>query len=235
VDVIPGKIYGVVTGDVVGSTALTTLARRRLFDAMQEGSREVRKCFGDVVPLDVDVFSGDAWQLLVSDPHRSMRVALFYRAFLRAATGAGPRDRGVDSRLVVAIGPIDFLPSGRVSQGEGEAFQLSGRTLAGLRRVDGGMRLVAVDDVLSPPVLEAGDAMFRLVDAIVAHQWTAARSMAVTGALRGLNQEEISQLWSKPINQGSVAKHLDGASWYAVLHAIEWFERGVAAAIAHRA
>ena len=40
------------------------------------------KPFNKDVPMNVDIFRGDSWQMLVSDPSKSLRLGLFYRAYI---------------------------------------------------------------------------------------------------------------------------------------------------------
>jgi hypothetical protein len=69
------------------------------------------------------------------------------------------------------------------------------------------------------------DVIVRLIDAI-ATRWTDKQALAISGALRGMKQEEIAEkLWKKKITQQAVAQHLSRAGWDAVEKGIEYFER----------
>jgi cytochrome c556 len=59
-----GKLYAVITGDIVNSSKLPAEQRQRLHHIMKEGSNALRKAFKESVPLDADIFRGDSWQLL---------------------------------------------------------------------------------------------------------------------------------------------------------------------------
>jgi hypothetical protein len=208
------KEYAVLTGDVVDSSKLPKAKRQALPGLLQKASAETRKAFPDAVPLAVDVFRGDGWQLLVGDSVRALRIGLFFRACLRSGTERG---RGLDTRVAVAIGQVDFVPE-RVSQGDGEAYRLSGR---GLEEMVRKQRLLLV----FPPDREpAGTSVIvRLLDAL-ARGWTGKQAMALRGALRGWTQEKIAQEWPEPISQQAVTKHLEGAQWPAVGAALAYLE-----------
>ncbi len=62
------KQYAVITGDIVRSSALSPAERRRLLKVIDAGSRQLRRILTASVPLDIDVFRGDSWQMLVTDP-----------------------------------------------------------------------------------------------------------------------------------------------------------------------
>jgi len=205
----------VLTGDVVKSTGLDAAVRRRLFDVMKEASSELQGLLGEAVPLGVDIYRGDSWQVLVRSPRLGLRAALFFRSYLRAFVE--PKSRSpVDTRVALAIGGVDFIPAARVGEGEGEAFRRSGRMLEGA-----GSRRLVID--VESGVARLWDLAFRLIDEL-AIGWTALQARAVNGAIRGLKQEEIGSLWRPAISQPSVASHLRAAHWYAVEPALEEFE-----------
>jgi hypothetical protein len=124
-----------------------------------------------------------------------------------------------DTRFVAAVGKIDFVPGTQVSEGDGEAFRLSGQFLTGELRKRR-MGFVASDDSAS----RRWDLVFYLMDSLIAHHWSDKRSRAVTGALRGLTQEEIGTLWDPMIEQPSVNRLLRLAGWSSVSRGIKEFE-----------
>ena len=90
-----------------------------------------------------------------------------------------------------AVGRIDFVPGERVSEGDGEAFRLSGRLLQdsapGQR-----MRFASSDR----PDARLWDIAFGLVDAIISRSWSAKQARAVSGALRGWPAPKTACLWT---------------------------------------
>ncbi len=208
----PGKRYAVITGDLVNSSKLESSRRRKAHEVMRRGSDELRAFLPAAVPLEIDVFAGDRWQILLSQSGCALRAALFYRVLLLA-------EAEVDTRLAAAIGTVDFVPGNRVSEGDGAAFRLSGRLLEQSGRYR--MRFVAEDSSQS----EVWDAMFVLADALISRRWTARSARAVSGALRGWSQAQIADLWSPAISPPAVAQHLRAASWPAMEEAIRTFEK----------
>lgn len=216
----PGRNRGfgaVITGDIINSSRLRPAEWDQLHGVMLETSRQLRASFKDVMPLDVDVFRGDSFQLLVREPPKSLRISLLYRALVRSKMGL-PR---LDMRLAIAVGEIDSTPPHRVSQGHGQAFVLSGKALDGLMRAKGGNMSFAGAD---GDEVAALDTVVRLIDAI-AGRWTIKQALAVSGALKGLRQEEIAEsVWPRKITQQAVAQHLRRADWYAVERGVVFFE-----------
>lgn len=212
-----GKLYGVITGDIIGSSRLSLKERHHLHDVMKRGATELKKQFGTVMPLGVDFYSGDAWQMVLAEPKSTLRAGLLYRAHLRASMD------NADTRLVIGVGTIDFVPRGRVSEGEGEAFRASGRLLSE-GTSSSRMRFSAP----SHPEWDFLDLAVCLLDALIVRHWTSKRALAITGALRGWTQGKIAGLWTPPIRQQSVVDHLRGAAWEATEQTLEAFERSLA-------
>jgi hypothetical protein len=206
--------YAVITGDIVASSLLRASERRLLLKSIGESSRTLRGIMGRAVPLNVDVFRGDGWQILVTDPPRVLRAALLFRALLRATMAPVH----CDTRLAIGIGEAELLPRLRVSEGTGEAFERSGHALDAMKK----RRMI----FSFPEAAAEGslDAIVHLCDAI-AVTWTDKQARAMVGAMRGKTQKEISASWGKtPITQQTAAQHLEAAGWHAVKHGLEEFE-----------
>jgi len=203
-----GRTYAVITGDIVGSSKLAPLPREELYGLMRQGASVMRSWLRQAMPLDVDVYGGDHWQVLLTDPAKALAAALFYRAFLLAYGD------GIDTRLAVGTGTVDFVPADRVSEGDGEAFRLSGRALN------------EASDNRRMWFASAGqrerwrwDMVFDLIDSIIAQDWTPKRALAVSGAVRSLKLHEIGKLWEPEIADSTVHEHLKAACWPAISRA----------------
>jgi len=207
----PDSFQAVLTGDVIDSSRLAPTDRRKLPLLLKHASRELRKAFPLIVPFELDVFRGDSWQLVVSEPALCVRAALFLRSSVIASGLSGQR---IDTRVAIAVERIDFVPKGRVSEGDGPAYRASGEALDALTD-QVRMSLAAV------PGASARDSsvIVRLIDAIV-QEWTGRQALAVTGRLRGWTQAQIARLWPEPVTQQTVARHLGRAHWSAVESAL---------------
>lgn len=214
------KIQAVVTGDIVGSSRLSPARREALPRVIHEGSRLLRREFPNLIPFDIDVFRGDSWQMLISSPPDALRALLTFRAFLLSRV----RDDGVDTRSAVGIGAVDFTGE-RVSEGDGEAYRLSGRALDDMpsgRRM--GISLPAERSAHE----ELCQAAVALTDEIV-QQWTSRQAHAVMESLCGRTQRQIAEAWKpEPVTQQTVAKHLSRAGWSAIETALSAWEHSPA-------
>lgn len=210
----------VITGDLINSSKLSPKDWEKLHAVMNESSRLLRESFKEIVPLDVDIFRGDSWQMLLLEPPKALRISLFYRASIRAKMEM----RDLDTRMAIAIGKIDSIPKTRVSEGHGEAYKLSGEALDRLNRSKAGnMCFAHKNDELAATF----DIIVRLIDAI-ATRWTNKQALAISGALRGMKQEEIAEkLWEEKITQQAVAQHLSRAGWDALEKGTDFFEKKI--------
>jgi hypothetical protein len=216
-----GKLYAVLTGDIVSFSKLPKEDRASIHYILQEGTEVFRKAFKGSVPLKVDVFRGDSWQLLVSDTPRALRTALFLRAYLRASI----ETVRTDTRIALGIGAVDFVPGNRVSKGDGAAYRTSGSRLERMNkanRMSFGFPGYELE--------EAMDILVRLTD-VLAMNWSGRQARALTGALQGLTQEKIGALWTPPITQQSVNRHLQRAGWFAIEEAVIYFEKQLSKAV----
>jgi hypothetical protein len=215
------RLYAVLTGDIVDSSKLKDRQRVDLHKAMVSTSEELRVRFGKIVPLSVDIYRGDSWQFIISDPAKSLRIGLFYRSHVRAKM----ESKRIDTRVAIGIGSIDFLPGNKASRGDGEAFRISGGALEKLSR-NRRMILECSESIGSLDV-EALDVIFQLID-VLARDWTGKQAKAISGALLGLTQEKVASSWfEKSISQQAVAQHLDRSGWNAVASSVEYFETTV--------
>jgi hypothetical protein len=210
-----GKRYAIITGDIIRSSKLSPEERQKLLDILKAGSGALRAAFQRDTAPAVDIYRGDAWQMLVPDPAQSLRNGLFYRAYIKAHMGKFR----VDTRMAIAVGTLEFVPDAGVSQGHGEAYRLSGRALDAMKP-EFQMHFTAP----GKPEEKLLDTIVKLVDALAA-DWSDRQALAMTGVLQGWTQEKIGKLWEKgPISQQSVSSHLKRAGWYGIERAVRLFE-----------
>jgi len=212
----PDKLYAIITGDIVASSLLSSNKRKMLHKVMVDSSKVLQDEFKDAVPMGVDIFRGDSWQIILSKPAKALRLALFYRAILRAKM----ESHRFDTRMAIALGHVDFIPGNRASEGYGEAYQLSGKALESMPKASN-MSFVFPEMELEKVL----NVVIQLIDSI-SSRWSDRQALAVTGALRGWKQEKIAEKWwKKKVSQQAVAQHLSRAGWYPVEKGILFFEQ----------
>lgn len=109
-------IHAVITGDLIGSTALPPDRAQAAMSALQQAARDW------VHDLHFTRFRGDGWQVLTDRPHSALRIAFYMTASLAAA------DTGLATRIAMGFGTAS-LRAGDLSAAMGSAFTRSGRAL----------------------------------------------------------------------------------------------------------
>jgi len=212
------SLYAVLTGDIIGSRRWNAQRRPELFDALRTVAQQLQTQFPAAVRLPIDLYRGDSWQLLIVEPQDALRIAIYIRTTLRLL----PASFRLDSRIAIGLGTIDFLPTDRISQGDGPAFQRSGQILQTLEYWQ--MGLDATDDLWPPALRTTLQALVHHLDFLIQH-WTPKQGRAIRGALLGQNQETIGRSWpDAPISQQAVAQHLQRSGWSAVEETLHAFE-----------
>jgi hypothetical protein len=211
-------LYAVLTGDIVGSSKLSASERQQIPSVLHEASENISRYFERSMQYEVDIFRGDSWQLVISEPSNSLRIGLFFRAIIRATL----ESRKVDTRLSIGIGTTEFIPESNVSTGNGEAFRLSGEAL---ERFDKSTRMkIAFPIRYESGITHAFDVIVQLID-LLAQRWTSKQAEAVSGALVGMTQRAIAAEWvTEPVSQQAISQHLELAGWTQIERGLDFFE-----------
>ena len=114
----------VLTGDLIGSTALARDDVERAFVALSEAAEAIGGW--QRTPARFTRSRGDGWQLYLARPELALRAALTLRAALAAA------GRTVETRIAMATGPGAPEPPEDLNEATGPAFTASGRALDAL-------------------------------------------------------------------------------------------------------
>ncbi len=254
-EVADGRCVAVITGDFTGFSGLARSVRMKASGIVRNAGQSLVRAFGPVMPSDIDVFRGDGWQALLSDPVLALRAALFFRAFIISRID----HPGIDTRIAIGIGSVDYVPPGNVAAGDGAAYRASGKRLESMITPRRGIIRCAFAPCAMPggttdfisnrsmhltpgaatggpgqasiPDEEMVDALVRLAGA-AGGQWRTRRAMAVGGALKGWRQAEIAAGWPEsaggPISRQAVGRHLERAGWHGIAHAVNVFEKKMA-------
>lgn len=217
-----GKVYAVLTGDIVKSTSRSKAeidrARKSLskiansLEFTDRGHRSARLVRGEP-----DFFRGDSWQMLLTEPRWALRVAVIARLTLQVQADC-------DTRVSIGLGPVSSISSKQVSRSRGEAFTLSGH---GLDEDMGSRYRLAISvptgwDDHSASWLRV---LARLCDSVMV-QWTGRQLEVARLAclMPDASQSDIAEMLRPKVSQQSVAKTMQRAGWYGFEDALERFE-----------
>ena len=179
------KIKGVITGDIIESSAIQIKYR----DFLLKSIREIADELSVIEPLRIEMFRGDSFQAVIDSPENAMKIAVLLRAGLKGHT---PKEckKPWDARLSIGVGTISYHADNTVLS-DGEAFQYSGRTLdeMGKRRLVVKTRWADVNEELQVSGAFADE---------VVSSWSVPQSQAAYQALLyNISQKEIANKFQK--------------------------------------
>ncbi len=225
----------VFTGDLVGSSKLSSDDLAKSIRALELASYEIVRAFGLVGsrftefqgdqargPSDhglewkprFSAFRGDGWQCVGPQPAFSLRGALIMRAHL-ASLG-----KPFDTRISIGIGAGWVIADEDLRVAAGPAFELSGRgldTIGQTRRFS-----VAWED--PPEEARLVQAIFALADEI-SRKWTPGQAKVFARLLvetPRLSQDRLAAALG--VTQQSIAEHLSGGGDWALQEALKALE-----------
>lgn len=179
------KIKGVITGDIIESSAIQIKYR----DFLLESIRRIANELNVIEPLTIEFFRGDSFQMVINNPENAMLIAILLRAGLKSHT---PKEckKPWDARLSLGVGSISYHADNIVLS-DGEAFQYSGRELdeIGKRRLIVKTRWPYVNEELQVSTAFADD---------VVSSWSVSQSQASYQALLyNTSQKDIANKLQK--------------------------------------
>lgn len=122
-----GKVYCVLTGDLLGSTKAGAAAVEASFATL-------RACFSrfEQVWTGADTrftrYRGDGWQALIADPSHAPQLALHVISALKSQSGTA------ETRIAVGYGRVDHIGTQDLADAHGDAFLASGKALDAMPR-----------------------------------------------------------------------------------------------------
>jgi hypothetical protein len=201
------KNYAVITGDIVDSSEVSGNEKDQLIQSLKEAFDDIQNLLKDnKPPPSFDVFRGDSFQGLLSDPAGVLRAALFIRTALRK-NQPGKQKSDWDARISIGVGTVDYLPE-EVSEGDGPAYRNSGPVLDELK----GEHKLAIKTPLQT-INEELKVPCALLDAVIS-KWTQAQAEIVYMLLQNKAPKEIGNILD--ISRTAVHYRIKGAGWFAI-------------------
>lgn len=200
--------FAVFTGDIVGSSKFKISRRSHLLSALKTSFGNIEDIFPGAIYTPFEIHRGDSFQGVLSRPELALAAAIVIRAGLRSGFQTVKRRKALDARIAVGIGSIDYLPNGRGTEGDGDAFRRSGPVLD---KMKGDRRLV-----ICTPVKEINaelDTECALLDAVI-NRWSTEQARVILYQVKGLTQESAAK--ELGISQPAVRLRLQSAGGWAI-------------------
>jgi len=205
-------IYAVITGDIVGSTNLTTEQLASLRKTLHETVRNFNRN-EDRVLKGPEFFRGDSWQVLLNKPGFALNLTLLIQANLIEKLN-------VQTRAAIGIGPITSMDK-TLATSVGEAFTLSGHAL---ENITGNVRLSGALPGSAGPLRRWFPAILHICGGL-ASSWTRrqAEAMGLWLSLVQPTHEAIAQRLKPSVTKQSVGDILTSANWHYLYEAMNAF------------
>lgn len=200
------KKAAVVTGDLIGSSSLAPLARKKLQQALDNFFTKTKTKWPDLISQQ---YRGDSLQLILTDNRKySLKLALLLQSQLMS--------KQYKIRLALGIGDIAYT-SKNVVTSDGSAFRASGPYLDELKKKSEFISIASsTQDFTNEWQVHSMSLNFLI------QRWSPHQAEAINLMLQEHTQEEIAS--KLKIAQPSVHQRLQLAGWPVVQKIINRFE-----------
>lgn len=197
------KIYAVITGDMVNSTAI----KNNYHTVLQEIADDIKN--HQAPDFIFDVYRGDSFQALINDPAKALLISIIFRAGIRRKSRGTSLNDVWDARLAIGIGPVKNFkinPNIKLGALDGEAFTRSGRTLDAMKNEGTLLKITTGEEQIDKEFA----AICPLADTIISH-WTTAQAEAIyLYLLKDMTQRDIGN--QLKISQRAISKRLESSN-----------------------
>lgn len=196
-------MIAVITGDVINSSK----ANPRIW--LKILTTELGKHGKD--PRDWEMYRGDSFQLLISDPLHALSAAIIIKAAIKAVPG-------LDVRMAIGIGEREHRAA-KISQSNGPAFVYSGEKFERLKKDRQNLAI----KTNSPDFDEEMNLYLRLC-LIIMDNWTQNAAEVVKFSMENpeKSQQELGKLIG--IQQNAVSGRLKRAHYVEILEVIQMYQ-----------
>lgn len=216
------RVGAVLTGDIIRSQrfdlAVRDSIRREISAATMRLAQSPR--LGGALPLPVQQFRGDGWQLPLFAPEPALRICLLLRGHLRMRFA----EKDVDTRICMGVGEMPDPNSGGALY-DGEAYILSGQGLDAMPKRGGANLAFTMSSKLSERqgFAEAIRPMLSAVDYLV-ERWTVKQAAEV---LRILEPTFLQEAPNPPQHERVTRYALERAGWPVIQGILAYFETNI--------
>lgn len=204
------QTVAVFTGDLVGSRNLTKAQIDAAFSALETCAKKAEDWTG--TSLKFSRHRGDGWQVILTQPKYVLRLAIIFRAAIKAL---GPE---FDTYIGIARGNADVSDQTDLNSRNDEVFINSGRVLEAIKSISKSDIKMGYDGKAKEPVAIV------LADKIVS-DWTPIQSETIAEMLHSMDKITYTELAEK-LNKSrqTITKTLVAAGYPTIEFALTFWE-----------
>ena len=206
------KIYAVITGDIVKSGKFGS-DREKALKILKDTLNSIKNFKGKSIGGISDIFRGDSFQIVISEPKHALEIAIYLKAQLLSKTIKG---ENIDVRIAIGIGTIESLNRKNIKESDGEAFRLSGKALDGISKYRRFSIKSSIDELNKQLEFISSS-----IDSIT-RRWSPEQAEAILLWLKGYTQISISKKLG--ISQPAVNQRLQLGGHFTLSESFELFK-----------
>ena len=210
-------MVAVITADLVDSSSYSDSFLDEVLKSLKSEFENLQLEYGQN-EIDFEIYRGDSFQGVVLRYEDSLRIALRIKSLINKVKFKNQNSTNILADVKIAIGIGEFEYKGdSIAASNGQAFQLSGRTLDAMKNDARRIRLKTPLENLNAEF----EASLFLLDMIM-EKWSQASAEVVYFLLKGLKETEIATVLK--ISQPAVNQRKKACGWEAISALLKRFE-----------
>jgi hypothetical protein len=219
-----------ISADIVSSTALNVKQRLELEKGLKHLLSVLELTFGSDVFFG-RLIKGDYIECVLEKPQLALRVALLMKSYIKSLDIKTDKQsakklkdfREYGIRIAIGIGELSIWNK-KKGIIDGEAIYLSGRAINEMTAYDKKIKNTLVFKSKNEDWNNTFSSTFELLDVLFSKQ-KSGQSKIVFYKLLNKSEKEITEILKK--GQSTINQHSTAAGWYAIEHAVEYFEKTI--------
>lgn len=214
-------MIAVISADLLGSSNYSHELLEKVLLVLKNEFDELKK----KSDAPFKIYRGDSFQGVLHHPAQALHIVLKLKTAINQLNDSDLSNKRnlaikADMRCAIGIGTYDFERES-IAEANGQAFQLSGRTLDSMksshRKTELKTPIEAVDEEFNISLL--------LLDTLT-DKWSIASAEVVYYLLQGMKETEIGEELN--ISQSAVNQRKKAAGWEAISKLLERYEKVIA-------
>ncbi|MDN3594099.1 SatD family protein [Zunongwangia endophytica] len=213
-------MIAVITADLIDSSSYPPEFLELVLETLQKEFDNFAENFSEE-KSNFKIYRGDSFQGIITNPENALLFSLFLKTALNKLESKDSSAIKADLRIAIGIGGYD-LKRDEISESNGEAFQLSGRTLDDMK--SNGRKLM-----LKTPNIDLNREFYTslaLFD-FIADRWSTASAEVIYYLLQGYKEKEIAKIVG--ISQSAINQRKKIAAWDPISALLKRYEEKISA------
>lgn len=200
----------ILSADLINSSGISMEERKILYQKVQEAFTALEKLYD----FTYERVKGDEYQLKTNKLTDILRVAILLKLWVKSIS-IGKKSYKPDIRISIGIGKVEIEES-RLSESDGEAYTLSGRTLSSLKQNKKSFEIISHSTYKNE---------FILLSSFINYYFsslTASQCLVLYYKVLNITETKIANLLN--ISQPTINRHAKSGDFNTLNELIQFFE-----------